>query len=205
MLKEILNKKYEPHISSGKFSASSVGCCWRKKYLELKGLFKEEFTPETLRIFDIGNIHHRNIIHELISKGNGTHIVAAEVTLPEHKYISGRIDTVVSDGKDLYIVDIKSASDWTIKEVVGGEVPQNYQDQVQLYMHLTGIHRGILLFVGKNKGQIEEVEVVYHKDRAEELIKQIEDFFINYVEKNVEPEKCDGGQFGNCPCCCPKE
>lgn len=201
MIKEVLNKKYEGHVSSGKFSASSVGCCWRKKYLELKGLYKEDFDEQTKRVFDIGNIHHRNIIHELISKGNGVHLCAAEVDLPITKYISGRIDAVVSDGKDLYIVDMKSASDWTIDQLKNGDCSENYKNQVLLYMYLTGIHRGLLLFIGKNKGQLEEVNVEYNEEKAKKLIQEIEDFFVNYVEKNIEPPRCKGeGMFG-CKCC----
>lgn len=200
MIKEVLNKKYEGHVSSGKFSASSIGGCWRKKYLEMKGLYKEDFDEQTKRIFDIGNIFHRNIIHEMITKGNGVHLCAAEVDLPVHKYISGRIDAIVSDGKDLYIVDMKSASDWTITQIQDGDCPENYMNQVLLYQYLTGIHKGILLFIGKNKGQLEEVIVPYDEEKAKKLVQEIEDFFVNYVEKNIEPPKCTGGMFG-CKCC----
>lgn len=200
MIKEILNKKYEGHVSSGKFSISGINGCWRKKYLELKGLYKEDFDEQTKRIFDIGNIFHRNIINELIYKGNGIHLVAAEVSIPEQIHISGRIDAVVSDGTDLFIVDVKSAGSWTLDKLKDGVCADNYKNQVILYMHFTGIHKGILLFVGKNNGEIEEVSVEYDKIKAFELISEIDYFFENYVNKNIEPPKCDGGQFG-CECC----
>ena len=198
---EILNKKSEGHISSGKFSISSIGGCWRKKYLELKGLYKEEFSEETKRIFDIGNIIHRQITREILEKeGQGIHLVASEVNVPAHPYISGRIDNIISIDGDLVIVDVKSASDYTIKAVRDGKCNQNYQDQVLLYMHLSKIHHGILLFVNKKNGEMEEVEVVYDEKRAKILIYGIEGFFRNHVEKDICPEKCQGGDWG-CKCC----
>lgn len=202
MIREILNTKSSGHISSGKFSISSIGGCWRKKYLELKGLYKEEFSEEILRLFNIGNVIHRGITKELIEKeGKGFYLVASEVNIPIHKYISGRIDNVISVNGENVVVDVKSAGDWTIKSLRNGEdCDKKYKNQILLYMYLTGIHKGMLLFVGKNKGELEEVEVKYDENRAQQLVKEIEEFFINYVEKNIEPPKCDGGQWG-CKCC----
>lgn len=202
MIKEILNTKSSGHVASGKFSISSIGGCWRKKYLELKGLYKEEFSEELLRLFNIGNVIHREITRELIEKeGKGFHLVSSEVNIPTHKYISGRVDNIISVNGENVIVDVKSCSNWTMESIRnGGDCEENYMNQVLLYMHLTGIHKGMLLFVGKNKGDLEEVNVAYNEERAKELVKEIEEFFINYVEKNIEPEKCDGGQWG-CKCC----
>jgi len=206
MIKEILNKpNNERYIPSGKFSISSIGSCWRKKYLELKGMYKEDFTPETMRIFQIGNIFHSYITKELIERGSGEfHLVASEINIPNHKYISGRIDNILSVNGELIIIDVKSASDYTIKSVRNGEVEQSYKDQVLLYEHLFGIHRGMLLFVGKSKGELIEVMVEYNKGRAMGLVQEIEDFFINYVEKNIEPLRCNGGKWG-CECCFSKK
>lgn len=205
MLKEILNKKIEYHKSSGKFSISSINFCWRKKYLEIKGLYKEDFDENTKRIFNIGNIFHRDIINELIEKGNnGIYLVAAEINIPENTYISGRIDVIISNGKDLFIVDIKSASKWTIDNIQECGCPENYKNQVLLYMYLTKIYNGILLFVEKGKGIIEEVEVVYDEEKAKKLVGEIENFMKNYVEKNIEPPKCDGKGMWGCQCCYPK-
>lgn len=203
MIKEILDKKRENHISSGKFSISKIGSCWRKTYMEMKGLYREEYDENLLRIFSTGNIFHREIIKELIEKGNnGIHIVAAEVGIPDHKYLSGRIDVVISDGKILYICDIKSAGKWTMDNLKDApeECPENYKNQILLYMFLTGIHNGILLFVGKDKGEIEEIKVEYDEEKAKNLVKEIEDFMINNVEKNIEPAPCSGGKWG-CECC----
>ena len=202
MIKEFLEEKRKGHIRSGKFSISSIGSCWRKKYLELKGIYKEEFTQELLRLFNIGDIVHREITKELIEKGEPSfYVVASEINIPTHKYISGRIDNIISIKGENIIVDVKSSSDWTIKKIHSGEdCDQNYKDQVLLYMYLAGISKGVLLFVGKTKGVLEEFEVKYDEDRAKKLVNEIEDFFHNYIEKDIEPPKCDGGQWG-CEVC----
>lgn len=201
MIKEILDKPYETHISSKKFSISSIGGCWRRKYLELRGEYKEEFSESLKRVFNIGNIFHRDIISELISKGNnGIHVISAETLIPEHPRISGRIDIIVSDGKELYVVDCKSSSAWTFGKLKEGEVSQQYKDQVLLYEYFTGIHKGLLLFIEKSKGEIFEVPVEYDEERAKILVREIEDFFTKYVEKNIEPPCCNGGMFG-CKAC----
>ena len=78
--KEILESKPEKHVSSGKFSISSVGSCWRKKYSELKGLYKEEFNEKMFRTFAQGDFFHMQMVKEFISKGSshGYHVAAAD-------------------------------------------------------------------------------------------------------------------------------
>ena len=202
MIKELLDKPYESRVSSGKFSISSVNSCWKKKYQTMKGIFREEYEETTKRIFSIGDIYHREIVAELIVKGesNGLHLIASEFNI-SHPFLSGRIDAVLSDGKDMIILDVKSAGKYTMDKIRQGECPENYKNQIMLYMHITGIHRGILLFVGKEKGTLEEQEVTYDKEKCDKLIAEIKDFMENNVAKDIEPEeKCDGLPFG-CPVC----
>ncbi len=208
MIKEILDNKAEKHVSSGKYSISSVGGCWHKKYSELKKLYKEEFNEKTFRIFAQGDFFHQRLVSELTSKGpsSGYHVAAAECDIRNNKYISGRCDMILSHApsKNLYIVDFKSCSKWAFDNVKKGEVSQTYKDQVLLYMHIFHIPRGYLLFINKASSEIEEYEVPYNKERAEFLINQIKYFFENFVEKDVAPPKCDGGQWG-CGCCWPSQ
>ncbi len=206
MLKEILENKAERHKSSGKFSVSSIGSCWRRKYSEIKKLYKEEFSEKMFRIFAQGDFFHMQMIKELMTKGSqqGYHLAAAECDIRNNKYISGRCDCILSHApsKTLYIVDFKSCSSWAFKDVQKGEVSQTYQDQVLLYMHFFHIHRGYLLFINKASSEVEEYEVEYNKERAEFLVNQIKFFFENFIEKDVLPPRCDSGKWG-CACCWP--
>jgi len=213
MIKEIIDSTEYGHKSSGKFSISGVGGCWRKKYLELKGLFKAEFDYKAIRTFAIGDAFHRMIVKEIMEKGEGAgmHVAAAEVNIPEAhsdaKYLSGRADLIVSDSKRgiLFVVDVKSCSDWTLKKVKSGDVPQNYIDQVNMYCHFFGLKEGYLVFVSKHKGEVAEHKVVYDQARAKQILADVENFYKNFVEKNIEPPACDGitSPFG-CDACSPK-
>jgi predicted phage-related endonuclease len=133
------------------------------------------------------------------------HVVACEVPIPEHPFISGRADQIVADQKgELMVVDIKSCSDWTLNKAREEEAPENYINQVQLYLHFFKLKRGYILFYGKHRGDIEEHEVIYDAALCARLIDEIEKFMKENVAKNVPPPPCFGGQWG-CPVCYPSE
>jgi hypothetical protein len=87
-----------------------------------------------------------------------------------------------------------------MNKVQKGEIAQNYIDQVNLYLHFFKLKKGYLLFISKDKGNIEESVINYDETRAKLLIKEIEDFYCNYVDKNIEPPSCSGNVFG-CDVC----
>jgi predicted phage-related endonuclease len=204
MIKEIFDVVNCEHIASGKFSVSSTGSCLRTRYLMIKHLYKETYDAKALRTFALGELFHRQAVKEIIEKGDklGLRVVAAEIDIPEQKYISGRVDLIISDSKtgELICIDIKSCSDYTLNEVSNGRISESYRNQMQLYLHFFHLNRGFILFYGKHKGMIEEFEIKYNKELCEKLILDITNFFENYVNKDIEPPKCDGGNYG-CPCC----
>lgn len=208
MLKEILENKREKHISSGKFSISSIGCCWRKKYMELKKLYKEEYDEKMFRIFAQGDFFHQRMVSELTSKGpsQGYQVAAAECDIRNNSFLSGRCDCILSHApsKQLYIVDFKSCSPYAFKNVQKGIISETYKNQVLLYEHIFHIKRGYLLFINKASSEVEEFEVEYDADKAEFLVNQIKYFFTEFIEKDKNPPRCDGGQWG-CKCCWSKE
>jgi hypothetical protein len=207
MIKEIIESKQTEHISSGKFSISSIGQCWRKRYLIIKGEYKGDFDQKTLRTFSIGTLIHQQITKELFQKAEqfNWYVLAGELDIPVQRYFSGRCDLIMANSKtgEKVIVDVKSVSQWSFSKInEKEEYPyiENYKKQLQLYLHFFKIEKGILLFVNKSNSEIKETEIKYDKELCLRLIKEIEDFFQNYVEKDIAPPKCDGGQFG-CDVC----
>jgi len=207
VLKEIYDMDWEAHKSSGKFSLSGIGGCWRQKYLELKGLYKKKYDQKTLRTFAIGDAFHQLSMKTFFEKCNQAKIsiVASEVNIPEGpetKNISGRTDCIISHNEtgEMNVVDFKSCSSWTLKKVKEGEVAQNYKDQVNMYLHFFKLKKGYIIFISKDKGEIEEVTIEYDEARAKQIIKEIDDFYKNYVEKSIEPAPCSGNIFG-CEVC----
>ena len=209
MIKEIFDLEYKAHQSSGKFALSGLGGCWRKKYLTLKGLYKEKYDPKTIRTFAIGDAFHQMAMKGFFEKAEQANIsiVASEVNIPEGeetRHVSGRTDCIISHRGtgEMNVVDFKSCGSWTFGKVKKGEVSQTYKDQVNLYLHFFKLKKGYLLFINKDKGDMEEVLVEYDEARAKLLLKEIDDFYDNYVDKNIEPEKCKNEGFG-CECCWP--
>ena len=208
MLKEILETKAGKHISSGKYSVSGIGSCWRKKYSELKKIYKEEFDEKMFRIFAQGDFFHQRMVSEFTSKGPsmGYEVAAAEINIRPTTYISGRCDMLLSNTKTkkLYVIDFKSCSKWAFDNVKKGIVSQTYQDQVLLYMHIFHVYQGYLLFINKASSEVEEFEVEYNEPRAEWLIGRIKYFFQNFVEVDKIPPRCIGEPYG-CKCCWPDD
>jgi hypothetical protein len=204
MIKELIEADNNNHISSGKFPVSSLGGCLREKYFSLWKKYYKSFDNKTKRVFALGDFIHRQCMNDLISnaQSGGYEVFASEINIPINQYLSGRIDCILSEVTtgDKIVVDFKSAGSWTFDKVKKGEVPQNYLDQVNMYMHLLNINSGFLLFVCKNNSEIYEHEVVYDRIRAQNQIKEIEDFFNNNVFVGKIPSKCSGGMFG-CDVC----
>lgn len=197
MIKEIIDSKFENHQVSGKFNISRIGTCWRKTYLIIKGLYKEDFDQKVLRTFSIGNLIHQQVISELFQKSEqfNWRVLTGELDIPIQKYISGRCDIIMAHSKtgEKIVVDVKSTTPWSFGKIEKEEYNyiKNYHKQLQLYLHFFNIEKGVILFVNKATSGIKEIEVKYDKKICLELIKGIESFFQNYVEKDIEPDKCD--------------
>ena len=116
-----------------------------------------------LRLFDHGDHIHQLIMKPLLSTRE-IHVVASEVNIPPQEIISGRADAIISDGKNLYVVDIKSMNSMIFRNLT--EAKEENIDQLQLYLHYFKIPKGILLYVNKDNQTLKEFVVEYDKKRA---------------------------------------
>ncbi|HDL74899.1 MAG TPA: hypothetical protein ENH06_00745, partial [bacterium] len=196
-IEEIFAQDKTPYKSGKNFRVSDLGCCWRKRYMELKELYKEKIDSKLQRIFDMGNNIHEMIFKELAEKHGDYKIIGAEVNIPDiGKRISGRCDLILSKSSngEIVICDIKSCGKWTMDKAKEGIVDDNYKSQVNMYVHLfqtsMKIKTGVLILVDKTNGDIEIIEIPYDKQLAESQIKEVTNFFDNFVDKNICPEKC---------------
>lgn len=105
-----------------------------------------------------------------------------------HRIILG--EKVVYEGpdNDVIIVELKSISDSGFKYLdrTGGK--DGHKKQLQLYMHLTGIKMGMLLYENKNTQEMKEYFVPYDPEMAQVIIDQI--ILVNKcVDEGTFPEK----------------
>ncbi len=172
MLKEIIDKYYldkdkQRNRAQTSFYISEAGKCPRAIFFKFKNVPKKDLEANILRLFDHGEHMHQLIMKSLLSTRE-IHVVSSEVDIPPQALVRGRADAVVSDGKDLYVLDIKSMNSMIFKALTEPK-PENI-GQLQLYLHYFKVQKGILLYVDKDKLELKEFFVSYNQTQAAELL-----------------------------------
>jgi len=193
MLKEIIDKFYLEKQKQRKaqtdFYISEAGKCPRQIFFKLKNAPAKDLEANMLRLFDHGEHMHQLIMKSLISTRD-IHVVASEVDIAPQELCHGRADAIISDGKELYVLDIKSMNSMVFKNLVEPK-PENI-DQIQLYLHYFNIKKGILLYVDKDRLDLKEFIVGYDKNRTDALLANFASL-KKQVDSNIVP--CRAGDY----------
>lgn len=188
MLKEVIDKYYldrRKDKAQTSFYISEAAKCPRAVFFKFKNAPRKKLEPNILRLFDHGDHMHQLIMKSLLSTKD-VHVVSSEVDIPPHELVRGRADAVISDGKQLYVLDIKSMNSMIFKNLIQPK-PENVE-QLQLYLHYFKIAKGILLYVDKDKLELKEFLVAYNKVQAEILLKQLA-ALKKQIDSNVIPSR----------------
>jgi len=191
MLKELIDKFYldrKKDREQQHFYITDAGKCPRSIFFKFKNVPREEMEARVLRMFDHGDHIHQLIMKPLLSVRD-IHVVASEVNIPPQELISGRADAIISDGKDLYVLDIKSMNSMIFKNLT--EPKEENIDQIQLYLHYFKIPTGILLYVNKDSQDLKEFLITYNKNRASQLLKDLNDL-KNKIDSDIVPDRIFG-------------
>lgn len=183
MLKEIIDKYYldrKKDRPQTHFYISQAGKCGRAIFFKFKNVPEKEMEPHILRLFDHGDHMHQLIMGALLSTRD-IHVVASEVKIPPQELISGRADAILSDGEQLYVLDIKSMNSMIFKGLNEAK-PENIQ-QIQLYLYYFKIPKGILLYVNKDNLQLKEFVFDYNPAEAERILKD-----LSALKKQIEAD-----------------
>jgi CRISPR/Cas system-associated exonuclease Cas4 (RecB family) len=188
MLKEIIDKFYldrQKDREQSHFYITDAGKCPRAIFLKFKNAPRKEMEAKVLRMFDHGDHIHQLIMKSLISTRD-IHVIASEVNIPPQELISGRADAVISDGKEQYVLDIKSMNSMIFRVL---EYPKEENiDQIQLYLHFFRIPKGILLYVNKDTQELKEFVVKYDKKRAQSLLDVLAELKTK-IDSNIIPSR----------------
>lgn len=191
MLKDLIDKFYldrQRDKEQHHFYITDAGKCARALFFKFKNVPKKDIEPNILRLFDHGDHIHQLIMKPLLSIRE-IHVVAAEVNIPPQELISGRADAIISDGKDLYVLDIKSMNSMVFNKLI--EPKEENIDQIQLYLHYFKIRKGILLYVNKDNQQLKDFIVNYDKKRALSLLSTLKEV-KKKIDKNIVPDRFFG-------------
>jgi len=188
MLRELINQYYldkQRDREQRHFYVSDAGKCSRAIFFKFKKAPREEMEARILRLFDHGDYIHQLIMRPLLSM-RGIHVVASEVNIPPQELIRGRADAVLSDGKDLYVLDIKSMNSMIFKSLT--QPKEDHINQLQLYLHFLDPQKGILLYVNKDTQELKEFVVSYDAKRVQSLLNILKDLKIK-IDANIIPQR----------------
>ncbi len=156
----------------GRYYPSEIGLCMRKLYYSYR--FTSETDPELMKIFEVGNIMHDFVVKVMKSDKNPeVELVKSEFPLrfdADDFVVSGRVDNLIlikADGRQV-LVEVKSTGEVDFVK----EAPPHNKMQLQLYMHITGIHNGILLYVDKKNLQSKVFTVEYDEEESKRIIER---------------------------------
>lgn len=191
MLKELIDQFYLDSQKSREqthFYVTDAGKCARALFFKFKNAPRKEMEANILRLFDHGDHMHQLIMKPLLSTRN-IHVVASEVNIPPQEIISGRSDAILSDGKNMYVLDIKSMNSMIFDKLLGPK--EDNVDQLQLYLHYFKVPKGILLYVNKNTLDLKEFLVEYDQPRALALLASLDDT-KSKIDSGLIPDRIQG-------------
>ncbi len=183
MLKELIDQFYldrQRDREQHHFYITDAGKCDRSIFFKFKNVPRKEMEANILRLFDHGDHVHQLIMKPLLSIKD-IHVVASEINIPPQEIVSGRSDAIVSDGKNLYVLDIKSMNSMIFDKLT--EPKEENVNQLQLYLHYFKVPKGILLYVNKNSLELKEFVVDYDKKRALALIDN-----LNEIKEKIDSD-----------------
>jgi CRISPR/Cas system-associated exonuclease Cas4 (RecB family) len=175
MLKELIDKFYldkQRDKEQTHFYITDAGKCARALFFKFKNVPRKEMEASVLRLFDHGDHMHQLIMKPLLSIRD-VHVVASEVNVPPQEIISGRADAIISDGQNLYVLDIKSMNSMIFDKLL--EPKEENVDQIQLYLHYFKIPKGVLLYVNKNTLALKEFMVEYSQEKSLSLLNGLQE------------------------------
>ena len=188
MLKELIDQFYldaQKNRDQTRFYITDAGRCSRAIFFKFKNAPKKDIEANILRMFDHGDYIHQLIMKALLGVRD-LHVVSSEVNIPPQEIISGRADAILSDGKELYVLDIKSMNSMIFRNL---EMPKEENvNQIQLYLHYFKIPKGILLYVNKDTQELKEFLVGYDKDSSHNLINGLENL-KKKIDSDVLPSR----------------
>lgn len=135
-------------------------------------------------VFDMGNEIERIVLKELAEAG--ITVIDQQHPFEWKQYqITGHVDGLILDLDDsskAYPMDIKSSSPYvfdsinTVKDLTQGKYPylRKYPTQLNLYLLMSNIERGLFIFKNKVSGAYKEIWMDLDYDLGEETLKRAE-------------------------------
>lgn len=119
---------------------------------------------------------------------NGFKLIGGNVKI-EHKGLNlkGEYDKIVEIEGIQYLIDIKTCKD---SATAWDRIPYpSHILQVQIYMFMTGVHNGVLLYENKNTQEIAEFHFPFNQDVFDKKVRNKIRYLNKYVKLNKVPQR----------------
>ena len=180
--------------NKGVFYPSSLGNpCDRFLYMAYNGLLpSQEIEPTLQRIFDCGD--YLGYRFEKYFEKMGVLLStesSVKCTMPN---ISGRIDFIIKH-RDFAqaVIELKSINSRGFKALLDRPKPEHFI-QIRIYLNLSNIEHGIVLYENKNDQQVKAFVV----KRDEKVWTKLQERCFKVMNMESMPLKCTGLKY--CPC-----
>lgn len=162
-LPALLDKQLIDHHVQEKrnyIGASQIGNpCQRAIWYDYKHYPKKPYSAKQLRTFEIGKRLESMILSELTVSNIKWSNYDIVDTIP---FFRGTCDAILSINDQKYILEIKTAKDVSFKKFIKlglKDWNKQYYAQIQTYMGLYNIEKGILLAINKDTSELHQEEI----------------------------------------------
>lgn len=169
----------------GKYYPSEAGNCLRKLYYSYT--IPKPTEDDLLKIFHVGNILHEFVLQVLKSeKTPEVKLLQSEVPvkiLMEKFQISGRVDDLImiNASGQAFLVEAKSVA---MLEMIKKPQPHHIM-QLQFYMHASGVHNGMILYLDKRNLKSKVFDIPYDQGIADQAIARFAILHDHLTEKRI--------------------
>jgi CRISPR/Cas system-associated exonuclease Cas4 (RecB family) len=201
------DQKHQFRQAKGFYPSDDKMCARYWVYLFRGVPIEQNHDARLLRIFDMGNdVHER---YERYFREMGI-LIEAEMKVPDrdgYPKVRGYIDDVIKwgGGEGRAIVEMKSIGDRGFDFRIKYKKPKkDHIHQIQMYMHYTQIHDGMVVYENKNTQQILVFTVEYDEEYCEKVMKKYRKFHQAYKD-GILPVRPYKRTSKNCEYCRVRE
>ncbi len=192
---EYYDKKTRPPKQRDYFYISELGASEQELYNNIKSSEERIISDREKRIFENGNYVHARWMKVFAEMGI---LIAAEVEAVKNDLISGRADAIISDKKELFVVDVKSCSQWTFNKL--NETPYRPMMQLMGYMYFLNIPKGIILYENKDNQAVKIFYIDLDKSLIEkelQKMRHVKEAIKNNILIKFDEVKMEDLNYGN--------
>ncbi len=199
MIKDLLIEKIKEESKKhpsyeGMLRVSEISLCPVRAYYSYKGL-QQEIDDDKVLILEIGSKLHEFLLQHYLDdilEGKEIEVIRS---LKNHKIV-GHLDGIAKINGERVVLEFKTVADkkYKNKKTTRDYLPQEHHLlQIGIYMRMTRIKKGKLIYLLKSSGEIVEIDVELDDELNKKIEKLVEAVveFVNTIEsgsKEVEEE-----------------